>query len=140
MKKSSSSDQQPASTDPQLWTDQDVEMKVGNLLRAGVLTSAFVVAMGAVAYLVQHGLEQPHYGTFSGEPSELRNVKLIFLDAIHGNSPGIIQFGMLLLIATPVARVLLAAYAFLRQRDRLYVGVSFLVLAILTASLLGLSP
>ena len=112
-------DQEPASTDSQLWTDQEFETKVGNLLRAGVLTSACVVAIGGFAYLVQHGHERPHYGKFTGEPSELRNVSLIFLDAIRGNSHGIIQLGILLLIATPVARVLLAAYAFLRQRDRL---------------------
>ena len=50
---------------------------------------------------------------------------------------GLIQFGLLLLIATPVARVAFSVAAFAIQRDRLYVVVTLIVLAILTYSLAG---
>ncbi|MEZ6033241.1 MAG: DUF1634 domain-containing protein [Planctomycetaceae bacterium] len=140
MSKPESPDPEYQSGTPHLWTDLEVETKVGNLLRAGVLTSAVLVGMGAVGYLVQHGSEQPHYGKFNGEPGELRHAALILQDAFTGHSEGIIQFGLLVLIATPVARVMLAAFAFLKQGDRFYLGVSLVVLVILTASLLGLSP
>jgi uncharacterized membrane protein len=49
----------------------------------------------------------------------------------------IIQFGLLLLIATPIARVIFSAVAFAFERDYLYVAFTLAVLAILTYSLLG---
>ncbi len=48
-----------------------------------------------------------------------------------------IQLGILLLIATPVVRVVFCVVGFARQRDRLYVAVRTLVLAILIYSLMS---
>lgn len=53
-----------------------------------------------------------------------------------GDPAALIQLGVLLLIATPVARVVFAVVGFALERDRLYVAVSVAVLAILAASLL----
>ena len=47
-----------------------------------------------------------------------------------------VQLGLLLLIATPIARVVLAAVGFAFERDRMYVVVSLIVLAVLLFSLL----
>ena len=52
------------------------------------------------------------------------------------NSEDIIQFSLLLLIATPVARVLMAAVGFYLERDRMYVVVSLIVLVALLFSLM----
>jgi len=49
----------------------------------------------------------------------------------------LIQLGLLLLIATPVARVAFSVVAFAMQRDRLYVAVALIVLAVLMYSLMG---
>lgn len=48
-----------------------------------------------------------------------------------------IALGLLLLIATPVARVALAAFGFLREGDWLYTAVASFVLAVLLFSLLN---
>jgi uncharacterized membrane protein len=48
---------------------------------------------------------------------------------------GVIQFGLLVLIATPIVRVILAVAAFAIERDGLYVVIGLIVLAILTYSL-----
>jgi uncharacterized membrane protein len=55
---------------------------------------------------------------------------------IRLNSDALIQVGLLVLIATPIARVALAAAGFCMERDRLYAGVSLIVLAILTYGIL----
>ena len=55
--------------------------------------------------------------------------------ALH--SAGIIQLGLLLLIATPVMRVVLAVVGFALERDHLYTIVSLIVLAVLMYSFLG---
>ncbi len=119
------------------WTDQVVEVWIGNLLRTGVTLSAAVVLFGACVYLVRHGHEMPHYRVFVGTPEDLRTLSGIWKNVLAFRGQGFIQLGLLLLIATPVARVAFSAVAFARERDRLYVVVALLVLAILSYSLMG---
>ena len=97
--------------------------------------AAVVVIVGGIVYLLHYGLSRPDYRLFRGEPSELRSVSGIFQFALAGRRRGIIQFGLLLLIATPVARVVFSIYAFARERDWLYVGLTLVVLAVLLYSL-----
>ena len=73
--------------------------------------------------------------TFNGEPAELRHAAGIIRAALAGDGRAAAALGLLLLIATPVARVALAAYAFVRERDRLYTAVALFVLTMLVASL-----
>lgn len=111
---------------------------IGLVLRAGVSLSASIVLLGAAIYLGRHGAEQPYLHVFRGEPEALREVGGVFRAAPAMSGRAIIQLGLLVLIATPVARVALSMAAFALQRDRLYVAISAVVLALL---LLGwLSP
>ncbi len=119
------------------WTDEQVETLLGNLLRAGVMLSAGVVLLGAIWYLLRHGASTPDYRVFRGEPSELRSVHGIVNGMFSLDSRGLIQFGLMLLIATPIARVAMSAVAFLLQRDRTYVVVTLIVLTVLLWSLVG---
>ncbi|MBX6420799.1 MAG: DUF1634 domain-containing protein [Nevskia sp.] len=114
-----------------------LERRLGALLRAGVLAAATLVLIGAALLLWQHGGERVSFAHFSGEPRALRHPLAIAADAASGSGRGLIQLGVLLLIATPVARVAFAAVAFWRVRDRLYLGVTLWVLAVLAFSLLG---
>ncbi len=119
-------------------TDQErAEKTMGDLLRAGVLLAAATVAAGAAIYLYRNGLAAPHYSTFQGEPSDLRSLSGILRDAYTIRGRGIIQLGLILLIATPIARVLFSVVVFLIQRDRMYVVVTLIVLAALMYSLFG---
>ena len=121
------------------WTDQRVENIIGNLLRAGVILSALVVFVGAIVYLARHGQEPADYRIFRGEPSDLRHISGIVHDAFAFQGRGIIQLGLLLLIATPVARVAFSIFGFALEGDRMYAGFTLIVLAILLYSLLGSS-
>lgn len=117
-----------------------MEATVARLLRLGVSVAAAVVLVGGVIYLARHGSERPHYGVFRGEPSDLRGVTGIVRDAAAFSGRGWIQLGLLLLIATPVARVAFSALAFAFQRDRIYVCVTLVVLVLLVLSLTGHTP
>jgi uncharacterized membrane protein len=119
------------------WSDQRIEAIIGDLLRAGVVLSAMIVLLGGLVYLVHQGNTTPHYGVFRGEPADLRSVSGIVGAALSGQGRGIIQLGLLFLIATPVARVVFSVFAFAVQRDRLYVVVTVIVLAVLVFSLTG---
>jgi len=117
-------------------TDQKLEVAIGRMLQAGVLLSAAVVLIGGILYLRQATGPRPDYSHFTGIVEVLRSPAAIVKDAFHGDARSIIQLGLLLLIATPVARVVLAAVGFLFERDHLYVWVSLIVLAVLLYSLL----
>jgi uncharacterized membrane protein len=118
-------------------SDADIDQIVGNLLRVGVVVSSLVVLVGGGLYLTRHGAELPNYHIFYGEPSELRSFLGILKIASSYSGQGIIQFGLLLLIATPIMRVAFTVVSFLIQRDRVYVGVTVIVLAVLLFSLFG---
>jgi uncharacterized membrane protein len=115
--------------------EQRFEQLLGNLLRAGVLLATAVVLLGGVLYLVQHGGEQPDRKAFHGEPADLRNPSGIVGSALRLDGPGIIMVGLLLLVATPVARVVFSVVGFLRERDFLYVALTLIVLGVLLYSL-----
>ena len=119
------------------WTDQRIENVLGNLLRAGVLLSALVVSIGGVIYLLRHGRSPVDFRVFRGEPANLRDVRGIIDDtmALHGR--GIIQLGLLVLLATPVARVAFSIFGFAQERDRMYVVFTVIVFLILLYSLFG---
>ncbi|MFZ0940078.1 MAG: DUF1634 domain-containing protein, partial [Candidatus Sulfotelmatobacter sp.] len=119
------------------WTDQRMEVLIGSLLRGGVLLSAIVVSCGAAVYLVRHGHSPTSYRTFQEEPPNLRSVSGVFRETFALRGRGIIQLGLLLLIATPVARVAFAIFGFAEEHDRLYVIVASIVLLILLYSLVG---
>lgn len=120
---------------PEQSDEQRFENFLGNLLRAGVLLAASVVLLGGILYLIRHGGEQPDDKVFHGEPAELRSPTGTVLDAMHFNARGIIQLGLLLLVATPVARVGFSAIGFLRERDFTYVLLTLIVLTVLLYSL-----
>ena len=108
-----------------------MELAIGRLLRVGVAASATLVLIGAVIYLWHHGSELPNYHSFRGEPRHLRHLGAILTDASALHGRGLIQIGLLLLIATPVMRVAYAVWAFARQRDTLYVVFTLTVLVLL---------
>jgi uncharacterized membrane protein len=120
-----------------LLTTEKLDQVVGNLLRFGVSLAAAVVLAGGLIYLVRHGAEPPAYHVFRGEPGDLRTLRGILQDVLSLRARGIIQLGLLLLIATPVARVAYLVYAFARQKDRLYSVVALIVLLLLAYGLAG---
>ena len=119
------------------WTDQRIEQIVGDLLRMGLLIATAVVILGAVIYLARHGTEQPEYRWFHGEPPDLRGLAGIVDVALDWRGRGLIQLGLLILLATPVVRVAFSIVAFAMQRDRLYMAITAVVLIVLTYSIVG---
>ncbi len=118
-------------------SDRRLEAIIGNLLRAGVVIAATITSIGGVIYLAHSGESLAYYRHFHGEPADLRQLRGVLIDASSGGGLAIMQLGLLLLIATPVARVAFSVAAFAVQRDRLYVVVTLAVLGVLTFSMAG---
>ena len=116
-------------------TDQKLEVAIGRMLQAGVLLAALVVLIGGVLYLHDSSAPRPDYAHFHGVSQDLRTPTRIVALAVHGDPQALIQLGLLLLIATPIVRVMVAAGGFLLERDQMYFWVSLIVLAVLLYSL-----
>jgi uncharacterized membrane protein len=122
-------------TNTRRWNDARMRDIMGTLLRVGVLSAAFLVVAGGVLFFIQHPKEIFDFTTFKGEPDKFRQVHLIVKEAFGFRGRDVIQLGLLLLIATPVARVIFSLIGFLIEKDWIYVAITAVVLIILSVSL-----
>jgi uncharacterized membrane protein len=125
--------------------DQRLEVAIGMLLRIGVIAAAVLVAIGGVLALRHPEAPVPNYRVFhapgdhssaiaTGAP--MHSIGGVFRRLRHGSGASIIDLGLLVLIATPIARVVFAVIGFAREHDTLYTIISLIVLAILAFSLM----
>lgn len=118
--------------------ERDVEKIVGQLLRYGVVTASLVVLAGGILYLIHSGASiRPDYHQFKGEENSLVTFKGIIMGLFTLDAMGVIQFGVLLLIITPILRIVFSLFAFAVEKDRLYVIITMVVLAIILLSTFG---
>lgn len=118
------------------FNDARMEAIMGRLLQVGVLLAACVVLAGGVMYLRVHAGDQASYRAFVAHPLELRHPAALLRGIGHGDAAAIVDLGILLLIATPICRVIFAVVGFAIERDRLYVAISLTVLAVLLFGML----
>lgn len=115
-----------------------LEERISNLLRLGVAASLALVVTGTFVSFVRH----PEYLVVPQPPGWPSSPAFASASTVSGVVAGVRQFqgraivdlGLLLLIAIPVVRVLLAIVEYFRQGDWAYVCLTTLVLAVLILS------
>jgi uncharacterized membrane protein len=117
------------------WNDEQMRIIMGSLLRIGVVSSATIVLLGGILYFIQHPGETFDYSIFKGEPARLKQIHTILKQTMELKSRAVMQSGILLLIATPLARVLFSLLGFIAEKDWIYVLITLIVLIILGLSL-----
>jgi uncharacterized membrane protein len=115
------------------------EVLISNLLRLGVVLSLSLVSAGILLTFFHH----PDYFSSAQAlrrltapehvPHSLADV-LAGVVAVRGQA--VVMVGLMVLMATPVIRVALSLLIFSRQRDRVFVGVTSVVLGLLLLSFL----
>jgi uncharacterized membrane protein len=125
----------PPAAPPSGWDDDAIERLLARLLQGGVALATLLVLAGGLVFLIHSGGATPRYSRFAGEPAELSSVTGIIRSAFRGDGRGLIQLGLLALVATPVARVAGSLIAFVLLRDRTYVVLTSIVLLLLASSL-----
>jgi uncharacterized membrane protein len=116
-------------------TDKQLESAIADMRRFGVLLASIVVIVGGGMYLRHPSMALPDYAHFHVTPMSPRTVAGVLRGVLQFDPNSVIELGILILIATPVARVIFCIIGFSRQRDGLYIGVSTTALIILTYSL-----
>lgn len=114
--------------------DTDLQVFIGKLLRAGVIIAMTIVIAGLLIYLFQYGRQVADYSQF--DETKVFRFNDFYNALIAGDSKAIMELGVIVLIATPVARVLFTMIGFWLEKDRLYTLIAFIVLCIIAYSLL----
>jgi uncharacterized membrane protein len=117
-----------------------VELVISRLLRGGVLLSMTVIFAGLVLMFAHH----PDYLRSSGDLQRLTSPGAAFPHTLREVADGLVNargqavvvVGLLLLIATPILRVAVSVIAFAVERDRIFVLITSVVLAVLLLSFL----
>ncbi|MFT3993987.1 MAG: DUF1634 domain-containing protein [Dysgonomonas sp.] len=127
----------------EFWAERDMELFIGKLLRYGVMTSCAITLLGGIIYIIQHFGEGSAKYKATDLPNEmfgvdhyLRELSTIFPRMLQLDGAAIIQFGVCVLIATPVLRVAVSVFAFLLEKDYLYVVITLIVLSIILANMI----
>lgn len=120
----------------------DIQQLIGNTLRWGVILACLLATIGGVYYLMQHGLDPvPDYRHFDA-PSAAAQTNYTTLGGLwqgilHGDAASCVQVGVIVLILTPIARVVLSLFDFIVEQDWLYVSITAIVLAVIISNSLG---
>lgn len=109
--------------------DQKLDLLIGNLLRVGVILAAMVVLAGGAWYLTTANEGALDYQKFRPVVTNIHAITQL------PGAEALILAGLLLLIATPVARVVLSLVAFAAERDGTYVVCTLIVLLVLLYSI-----
>ncbi|MGY3053927.1 putative membrane protein [Pedobacter sp. UYEF25] len=117
--------------------DRDIQVILGTLLRVGVIISMAVVLIGGVLFLIAESGTTVSYKVFTPEIATLSKPTEIIKMLPTLNGKAIIQFGILLLIFTPISRVVFSIFTFFLEKDYMYVTIGFIVLCIIMVSLNG---
>ncbi len=117
--------------------DQSTERMLGRVLQVGVVTAGAILLAAGIAFLIGHAGDPASFKTFRGQPASLSSPSGV-IGALAGLQPAsFIQLGLLVLIATPVLRVVMSAYSFARMRDWVYVVATLIVLGVLAFGLVS---
>ncbi|MCW3463130.1 DUF1634 domain-containing protein [Chitinophaga nivalis] len=119
------------------WGDKDIQQLIGQQLRVGVISSSIIVFIGGLIYLYRHGHELPQYHEFTGVREGLDNLPGIWRGVLANQGRDIIQLGIVLLVATPILRIVFSVISFLLEKDYLYVVITLIVLSVMLFSMLG---
>ncbi|MGM5631522.1 DUF1634 domain-containing protein [Apibacter raozihei] len=117
------------------WVERDVELLIGKLLRYGVIISSCITILGGLIYIYQHPHEKPNFEVFTGTSEYLREIPTIIPRVFEWDGLAIIQLGVAVLIATPIVRIAFSIFAFAVEKDRMYVIITCIVLAIILSNL-----
>jgi len=120
-----------------MWNDKKLDVVVSVVLRTGVVLAAALVLIGGIAYLASDGQAVFDHRTFQGTPPQLTYIGGVLEGVVALHPLYVIQLGLLLLIATPVVRVIVCVAGFALERDWTYAIVSMIVLAFLLVGIVG---
>jgi len=120
---------------------ESMTVVIGKVLRYGVILAGAIVVLGVVGLAASNGAsDTASYLSYNPSAVPHDGIDVSLSGLLHGLATfapfSLIELGVIVLIATPVARVLISVFLFAAERDRLYVLITAVVLALLLFSML----
>ena len=107
---------------------------LARLMIAGVCLCAALCTTGLILSLVR-GTPRATLKPFAGVAEGFTTPSGVWASAARLEPTGLMALGVLVLIATPVARVAFSLIAFILERDRVYIVITSIVLALLASGM-----
>ena len=117
-----------------------MEIWISYVLRIGVLTAGAIILIGLAWFVIAGSPTGPstlNDVIGNGGHSIVVSPHTIIAGIRDANPTAVIQLGVLVLILTPIMRVLMTVLLFFAQRDMIFVGVTLTVFAVLILGLVG---
>jgi uncharacterized membrane protein len=121
----------------------DLNTVVSDVLKYGVVISAVLLLVGLALLLIQQPAGMPgsvQQLISSNFDKPTLDVGQLLTGVAQGSAGYVIQLGVVVLLLTPVVRVLASVIVFAADRDRTYVVITLIVLGILLFSILVVGP
>jgi uncharacterized membrane protein len=123
----------------------DFNRVIGLTLRYGVVLAFIIIVVGSVLLFVEGSTGYYPIGSNAAQLFDRHNRFLIgFVPLVQGLATAkpyaILGLGLIVLLATPIARVLISIFLFFQERRLVFVWITVTVLAILLAATFVLGP
>lgn len=110
-----------------------IEISMSVILTIGMLLSSCLVILGGTSFLIQHGSENI-LTQFIQSDLYHTNINMILNDVSGFSSIGIIELGILVLVATQIIRVAMLVCFYGITRDYWFSCISLFILIVLVYS------
>ncbi len=110
-----------------------IERKIGALLLIGTIISSLIVLTGGVLYLAQYGTDNVEFEMLN-HAATATTIKEVWRVALSFTPLGIIQLGLLTLVATQLLRVAMLLIYYVAIRDYWFMVFCGFVLMVLIYS------
>jgi uncharacterized membrane protein len=121
----------------------DMNIVISNLLKYGVILSTAFVVLGLAIIFVKNPPAFPttvEQLTSSNFGKTTLDVGVLLSGVAAANPIYVIQLGLIILLATPVLRVVASVLLFAAEKDRTYVAITLIVLVVLLVSIFVIGP
>lgn len=123
------------------YSDDKLQLLISFTLRAGVLIAGSLGLIGGILFFASHP-QLDDFRVFAGSTTPFASPLQILRQAFGAHtetltlrSLSIVQTGIMILLMTPVIRVLFSVIGFAMEHDRVYVIITCIVLLTLTVSI-----
>ena len=124
-------------TQPVRYGERPMETWISRGLLAGVVLSAAIILAGLALFLVKGPGGGESLKDLVNQQKTAADLGAILRGIGRGDGKSLIQLGLFVLILTPISRVALSVFFFVRERDRIFVIITTVVLLVLLGGLIG---
>lgn len=109
----------------------DLELKISQFLRRGVLLAGLLMLVGWVKMLLKHSTPLTAFSTYHTQ-TLWESLQWAFI--MDDSAVILVYSGLFILVTLPIFRVLMAGVLFAKRKERILSAMAFLVLSALIAS------